>query len=153
MQVEHELQLVKIEQGVMPVFTLNFSEYDAEIMEEFKPTALLLVDHGDDVALMDGADQEFITIKKNQQWIDTAITMKLFVMTIRMPAQATNGIIGRVLVVAFPFGRVLGDSGAFETTEYELEVRKLLDHPMQKSATNLVKLILKNKGTDFSVAN
>lgn len=129
----------KIGKDLIPVMTMRFGQSSMALaaVDTFTPERLMLAKEktdtpSDRLGLTDG-NHVYAELKPQENWINDANTIGFFVMLISAP-KPEGGDLGRVLVVQFPFGHILANSGSLSLSHKDLV--ESLSHPLKDNKLN-----------------
>jgi hypothetical protein len=125
MKMESTLSLIDLNGNKVPMLAFSFEDVDgAKCVADFEPKRVLLAESKDEhyYLLVDEEGFEYARVKRSEEWIKAAITSGIFVLSMRTPLpQSTDRVGGRILMIQFPFGQVLQDSGTFAIRGEDLD--------------------------------
>jgi hypothetical protein len=128
-----DLKVLKVGEDKFSTMTLEFPKGADRTIKSFEPDRLYLEDApGDRYGLVDGEGHRYCGIEKHEEWIEAAQDRGLYFLVMQSDHDDGNTT-GRILVVQYPFGRVLRDTEVFQTDAQELTLGMLDGRLIQKA--------------------
>lgn len=138
MKIEIELAVLNLGGRKVPAINFNFLDHGgSDCILEFEPDRLLLSPSDDPsyFDMVDGEGFKHIQVRRDSKWIDVADVNRFFILT--MKTRLPNNLIGgRVLMVEFPFGKVLKNSEPFSMHPEVMDrlgAEELITHKLRDS--------------------
>lgn len=117
-----ELQVKSVNGHDYPTLRLEFPDGGERYLKTFDPDRLYLEDApGDRYSLMDDEGHRYCGVEKHEPWTTAAEKSGLFFLVLQGAASTTQDlqILGRILVIRYPFGQILRDTEIFRTGSRE----------------------------------
>jgi hypothetical protein len=124
MQIDTELSVITVDGNKLAQIEFEFSDVKgADAIVDFDPDKILLADGDSDTHfdLVDSEGFSYAKIMRSDTWVEAALEAGYFVLSMRTPLPIRGLVGGRLLLVSFPFGEVLRDSGTFSVKKSDLE--------------------------------
>jgi hypothetical protein len=139
MKMESSLSILNLDGQHVPMLAFDFvDDAGAKCVVDFEPNRVLLSESTDKgyYDLVDTEGFKYARVKHSAEWIDAAMDLGLFVLSMRTPLPQTDRVGGRVMMVAFPFGTVIKDSGTFSANTKDLSKLETVKGVAEKIKAN-----------------
>jgi hypothetical protein len=132
------MDVLKVDDQRYPSLTLEFPDGDDRSLQTFDPERVYLEDQpGGKFGLVDPDGHRYCGVEKSVTWIEAAESSGVFFLVMQTPAPRGE-MIGRILVVKYPFGQILRDTEIFRTGARDFSLALLDGRLIRKALKGLV---------------
>jgi hypothetical protein len=109
------MDVLRVDAQEYSSLTLEFSPGDERSLRGFDPERVYLEDQpGGKFGMVDPEGHRYCGVEKSVPWIEAAESRGLFFLVMQSPLDEGQ-VLGRILVVKYPFGQILRDTEIFRT--------------------------------------
>lgn len=132
------MDVLKVDDRRYPSLTLEFSQGDERSLRWFDPDRIYLEDQpGNRFGLVDPEGHRYCGVEKSTPWIEAAEASGIFFLVMQSPIP-TEQVLGRILMVKYPFGQILRDTEVFRTGYHDFYLALMDGTLIRKALRGLV---------------
>jgi hypothetical protein len=135
-----DLRVVKVGDDTFSTMLLEFPEGHDRVIHTFDPDRLYLEDTpgADCYGLIDSGGHRYCGIERHAEWTEAAEGRGIFFLVMQSELD-TKRIAGRILIVRYPFGKILRDTEVFQIDTHDFN-RAIYDGQLIRRAIQGIKV-------------